>query len=348
MATPMDKALSQAQKWLKRIETETDPARRRLQMTRMALWLLDQAAWDTRQVEALAQNEDLTDFFMEYLDIGEHCLNFFDPALPHIDPEYQASAFERQIQEVSRKLRKITQQTAVMKHQYAQWSQQARQLETQAAQLRRREERLAELKALKKQLTPENLASIEKEISELQGQTAIDKEKADRLEQERKTARDELEQIQTTLRELQTRQTDQIEQLLPLCRQLAAALDEAWDAADRRLAHENTRLRRKNRDLLKICAKLEACLDELMAVSEKQRHHQDIYNAHFAANAAAADAINASLDTNDDTMNARKARIAALSQQISTQLTAFDKELGNMIQSREQTVNQIRKLNKTS
>lgn len=344
----MSNSAKQAQKWLNRINTETDPAGRQLYIVRMALWLLKQADWDAPLIEKLAQKDELTDFFMEYLDIGEQCLCFFDPSLPHIDAEYQASAFERQIRETRGKLKKITEQAASLKRQYVQWSEHEKQLKTQAAQLRQRETQLAELEALKERLTPENMAAIEKEIAVLQSQTAIDKEKAARLEQAREIARAEREQIETMLEALQTRQTDQIEQLLLLCRQLADMLDEAWDEADKRLAHENTRLRRKNRDLIKITAQLDACLDQLKAAAEKERHNQDIYKTHFAANAAAADAINASPDANDANLTAQKSRIAALSQQINGQLNAFDKELSEMIQSREETVKQIRKLNKTS
>ena len=77
--------------------------------------LLNYAATDTPHFEEMAQKDRLTDFFMEYLEIGEQCATFFESALPHIDPEFKVAEFELDIQDAKGNLQKISTLAAALK-----------------------------------------------------------------------------------------------------------------------------------------------------------------------------------------------------------------------------------------
>ena len=66
----MSKRMQQAQDLWDSIKTETDQDNKRLKMAKFALLLLNYAASDAPHFEELAQKDRLTDFFMEYLEIG--------------------------------------------------------------------------------------------------------------------------------------------------------------------------------------------------------------------------------------------------------------------------------------
>jgi uncharacterized phage infection (PIP) family protein YhgE len=151
----------------------------------------------------------------------------------------------------------------------------------------------------------------------------------------KKRRRAKLELLQTMLRELQTRLTDTFERIITHSRQLADALDESWDVADRRLEKEAVRLRRKNRAFQEVTEKLDACLKELKTATDAEKNNRQIYTAHFAADAA------------DAGLNARMSRITDISKQIDALLNSFDSELRDMVKDKEETVLKIRRLNKT-
>ena len=97
--------------------------------------------------------------------------------------------------------------------------------------------------------------------------------------------------------------------------------------------------------------KLNVCLKELKAAKDAEKNNRQIYTAHFAADAAAADAIRTSPDSEqnptDAGLNARIARVADISKQIDVLLNSFDSELSDVVKSEEETVLKIRRLNKS-
>ncbi len=132
----MSKRMQQAQDLWDNIKTETDQDNKWLKMVKFALLLLNYAATDAPHFEEMAQKDRLTDFLMEYLDIGEQCDVFLACALPHIDPELKTTEFERDIQDTKRNLQKITTQAAVLKCQYAELLGQEKRLKKESAELR--------------------------------------------------------------------------------------------------------------------------------------------------------------------------------------------------------------------
>lgn len=114
------------------LRAETDSTKQNYQLVQMAKLLLECA--DLNPVAEL-DVDDITDLLLEYQEAAELTNDFFNKALPHIDPEYKGQPFEQQLQTLQQTLATTIKEIGRISEQNKILLKQKRQLESEIKQL---------------------------------------------------------------------------------------------------------------------------------------------------------------------------------------------------------------------
>ncbi len=338
----MKEQLMQVADLWKEIQSSADTQKNRLKMAQMARLLLEMAGPDEAELTELSGSEELTDFFIEYLDLGELLQAFFQASLPHLETELKDGEFESQLQKTETEIQAVVSQYQNLKENHKKILEKQETLARESEQLESLKSRLAELKRLEAELDAENLAAIKEEIQSISQKTEAQKPKLDQLKQEREQQAGALAAMEELMAELTEKQERSQERILAVSERLSQVLDQEWLNADEQKTRTLRLLKQRNAAFEKITAELEGHLRELEAITQAQARNQSLLQRHFAANARAAEGAE-KLPLHQPSLE----RIQTLSASLESQLAEFDQILAELIQTQEAIQNNIRKRNKS-
>ncbi|KHD09831.1 hypothetical protein PN36_06815 [Candidatus Thiomargarita nelsonii] len=149
------------------LQAQTDLKKQRYQLVEMAHLLLKRARINPDDIAQL-DYDDITDLLLEYQGTAEQTDNFFQQALPFIDPEYKGQAFEQQLQTLQQTL-------SDTRAEITRFSEQNTRLSEQKNQLDKEVECLTELKP--------QVETLEQNISQLKEQVEALRQHEERLKQ---------------------------------------------------------------------------------------------------------------------------------------------------------------------
>jgi len=149
------------------LQAQTDLKKQRHQLVEMAYLLLKRARINPDDIAQL-DYDDITDLLLEYQGTAEQTDNFFQQALPFIDPEYKGQPFEQQLQ-------KLQQTLAETRADITRFREQNTRLSEQKIHLDKKVERLTELKL--------QVETLEQNVSELKEQLKTLQQSDERLKQ---------------------------------------------------------------------------------------------------------------------------------------------------------------------
>ncbi len=149
------------------LQSEQDPLQQRIKLVEMAKLLLEKALADNPDW-ARCDSDDLTDLFLEYQASGEHISQFFQAALPYLDPEYKGQPFEQQLQTLHEQIANTIAQAARIVEQNQQWFAEQKHLQQEIEQLTTTQNAADELET--------NLRELRQQFETLQPQVARIKE----------------------------------------------------------------------------------------------------------------------------------------------------------------------------
>lgn len=141
------------------LQAQTDLKKQRHQLVEMARLLLERARINPDDIAQL-DYDDVTDLLLEYQGTAEQTANFFQQALPFIDPEYKDQPFEQQLQTLQQTLSDTC-------ADITRFSEQNTHLSEQKTQLDQEIKRLTELKPQVETLEP-NVLKLKEQLKTLQ------------------------------------------------------------------------------------------------------------------------------------------------------------------------------------
>ncbi|OQY55345.1 MAG: hypothetical protein DRR08_24130 [Candidatus Parabeggiatoa sp. nov. 2] len=156
------------------IQTQTDAKEQRRQLVEMARLLLERANISPDKLAQL-DYDDITDLLLEYQGTAEQTENFFQTALPHIDPEYQGQPFEQQIQTLQQTLSDTRADIARIREQQKTLSEKRATLEQNKATLNEEVNQLTQLKP--------QIETLEQNIAQLKVQLETLRQHEEQLKQ---------------------------------------------------------------------------------------------------------------------------------------------------------------------
>ncbi|MFP4422209.1 MAG: hypothetical protein ACLFRG_16830 [Desulfococcaceae bacterium] len=335
MAT-MDTGLLQAGDLWKAVEEEPDPAQKRYRMIQLARLLLETAAPAPEAIPEMAENDTLTDHFIEYLDAAKQVHGFFEPALPRIEEGLEK--FQAEVEDADRRIAAVAERHRNLKTENAALLKKREALAAESEKLAALESELAELKALEERSRPEKMAELQTEVEALREKTEALRPEVENRQREKAELESALDAMGKLQAEIAAEKETDYAELNRLSARLAESLDDEWLTADT----ENTRalriLKQRNIAFEKITGELSARLAELDGLTTDQQINRELYEKHFAADAEIAQ------KTEDAPQNtgANMDRLRALSGTIRESLTEFDGILGAMIAAVEEIHQNIR------
>lgn len=333
----MDTGLLQAGDLWKAVEEETDTAGKRYRMVQLARLLLETAAPAPEAIAEMAENDTLTDHFIEYLDAAEQIHAFFQAALPRIEEGLEA--FQAEIEGADQKIAAVAQRHKTLKTDHAGLLEKREALAAESEKLSALESELAELKALEERSRPEKMAELQTQVEALREKTEALRPEVENRKREQAELKSTLDAMKALQTEIAAEKEKDYAELNRLSARLAQALDGEWLTADT----ENTRalriLKQRNIAFEKITAELSAHLKELDELTEGQKTNRELFEKHFAADAEIAQKTETAPQNTDADME----RIRTLSAAIRESLTEFDGILGKTIEAAEEIHGRIRR-----
>lgn len=314
------------------VKHETDENSRRLKMVEFAGLLLKCAKMEDSALEKIFQTDQLTDFFIEYLEAADHISAFFRKALAGLEPDLVAGEFETQIRETEERLAEILEKSENLHIANAELLEKKNRLMAEFQKLNDSETELNNLRSLEEQTRPENMAALEQEIELLKQRTKEKRPEKERLDNEKKILGQACQAMEEMTGSLEKEKNSCVEHLLALSGDLADSLDHNWDECDRLLSVELAKLKQKNIMYHEILSKLDNNMKNLRKVVADEQVNREMYEAHFSANAEISKAMG---------------HVSQLSEDISKSLMEFDLELKQVIEQGENAVSRIRQLNET-
>ncbi|MCP4696629.1 MAG: hypothetical protein GY862_07245 [Gammaproteobacteria bacterium] len=115
------------------ILAQTDSDRQRIQLVEMAKLLLEKAALPKADMSAY-DDDDLIDLLLEYQLAGNSLKDFFEYALPYLDPAEEGE-FERQLQELKQNIARAVSECDRITAQRKEWQEQESSLQAETARL---------------------------------------------------------------------------------------------------------------------------------------------------------------------------------------------------------------------
>ena len=337
------------------IQQEKSKNQKRLKMLEMAKLLIEYADLDDSLLNELSKSDELTDFFLEYQNIGNFSANFFKRALPHLEEELVNGDFQTQIEELEKELSNIDQKYKDCFQDYSKYKSKKAQLNADSKKLKDMENELNELKELEAALKPENMKDLADNINQLKQKTEEIKPEYERLSKEQENLENILMHMQEMINSCnqpEDMSNPTIQKLIDFSTKLSDLLDQDWDQYDEHLSQVIRKLKNKNKNYLDVLNEMDTSLEKLKQTAHCEEHNQTVYNEHFNAN-------NELIKDFDKTQNGVEKElkinveqhiksIESLSGQIKKDLKQFDNEIMMAIVGHEEVVKKIRRLNKTS
>lgn len=327
---------------------EKDADGKRLRMIELAGLLLEQSALTDEELAALSETDRLTDFFIEFLSAAEKAENFFDKALPHLEPELRGGEFEIQVRETNEKLAKIEERSKTLRESYGELLERGDLLLAESAGLEALESELEELKRLDKGLETENMDALAGEVGRLKRKVAETGPRMEKLEADREKLEAACLRMEETISVLESEEKPGAERLLALSERLSEMLEDGWDECDRRLSTALGKLKQKNRSFLEMVSKLDECEKNLMDILYAEKANLELFEKHLTANDDILRSFGNRGHVSESFPQSRLDRTKSLSAEIAEKLGEFDSELKDMLGEVREAVNRIRKLNKTA
>jgi len=345
----MSSGFRQTNELWKDIQDETSPDIKRLKMIEMAKLLLKYASLTDDQLTDLSGSETLTDFFLEYHEIGKSTANFFKHAIAHLEPELAGGEFQTELEVIEKELSDITEKYKNFKNEYAQLLTQKKQLLESSEKLHSLETEIDELKQLEANLKPEYMASLSQEIADLKQQVEKDRPEYEKLLSEKNTL-DDLHQHMKTMTQSASEShasTDHAE-LISHAKQLSDILDQEWDHIDERLSQELRKLKQRNKIYNEVLVKMDDTLAILNQTTECEKENRIIYESHFNKNEQLVKGFGSSHIQAEKPVQQCIDKLNLLSGQIKDSLEKFDQEITEAINENEAIIGKIRRLNQTT
>jgi chromosome segregation ATPase len=345
----MSSGFRQTNELWKDIQDETSPDIKRLKMIEMAKLLLKYASLTDDQLADLSGSETLTDFFLEYHEIGKSTADFFKHAIAHLEPELAGGEFQTELEAIEKELSDITEKYKNFKNEYAQLLTQKEQLLESSEKLHRLEAEIDELKQLEANLKPEYMASLSQEIADLKQQVEKDRPEYEKLLSEKNTL-DDLHQHMKTMTQSASESHASIDhaELISHARQLSDILDQEWDHIDERLSQELRKLKQRNKIYNEVLVKIDDTLAILNQTTECEKENRIIYESHFNENEQLVKGFSSSHIQAEKPVQQRIDNLNLLSGQIKESLEKFDQEITEAINENEAIIGKIRRLNQTT
>lgn len=320
------------------LRKESDPVRSPLLMVELAKLLLKYAYPDEERIQELSRNDQLTDFLIEYLDTAERLKAFFEQALPHLHPDDKGGDFEKEIQETKADLEQVQSRIRNLKTRHVRLLEQKDRLRAEVGELKELEDTLKGLQEMEQKLRAGNMEQLREEVQALREKTGARLPEFEALQMERDRQQTALQHMEEMLRQVREGEGNFPDRFTTLADQLIQTLDNAWDKNDLQLTRKSRILLQKIRQYEKITSKLDACLRQIGEVTESEKVNFDIYQRHFAANRN----ITGASETG------KVGDIREVSTQIAGLLKAFDERLREAVNTQEEAIRQIRRLNTPS
>ena len=332
------------------IQDEKTPDIKRLKMIEMAKLLLKYASLTDDDLTSLTRSETLTDFFLEYQEIGKATASFFKNTLPHLEPELIESDFQTEIEANEKELSDITKKYKNFKDDYSQLLSQKEQLMESSEKLQALETEINELKQIEENLKPEQMSSLSQEIAQLKQQIEKERPEYEKLLSEKNQMDDLLLNIKDMIQSSKESdaKTNDHSEMLSYSKQLSKLLDQEWDHIDERLSQELRKLKQRNKIYQEVLVKMDDTLSILNETTECEKENQIIYERHFNENNKLVKSFNKSHIQAEKSIQQRIDSINLLSGQIKESLIKFDQEITEAISENEEIIGNIRRLNQTS
>ncbi len=344
----MSTGFQQTEDLLNAIQRETDPIHKRLKIVELTKLLLEFAAMNDSDITNISWTDQLTDFFIEYLDTANHAVAFFQNALPHIDPELKAGEFENQIRETNERLTEIIKQSEKMQNANTDLLEQKNRIKAESEKLSTLKSELDNLRHLDEQLKSENMTVLAEQIELLKKNIQEKKPEKERLE----TEKTELNQASQNLEQMITALSDNnkavADHLLELSKKLGVLLENEWDECDMRLSSELRKLTQRNNMYQEVLTKLDSSMKDLQQFTEAEKANRELYEKHFASNATSSRAIEQGQQNFGTSLPVSMEHISSISKRIAESLHEYDQELRKIMQAYEEIISRTRRLNKTT
>ena len=346
----MSSGFRQTNELWKDIQDEPSPDIKRLKMIEMAKLLLKYAALTDDQLSDLSGSETLTDFFLEYQEIGNATADFFKLAISHLEPELAGGEFQAELEAIEKELSDITEKYKNFKNEYAQLLSQKEQLMASSEKLHSLETEINTLKQLEANLKPEYMTSLSQEITQLKQQVEKDRPEYEQLLSEKNTLDDLLQQMKTMIQSTSESNAaiDDHAELISHARQLSDILDQEWDHIDERLSQELRKLKQRNKLYNEVLVKMDDTLAILNQTTECEKENRNIYESNFNENEQQVKGFGSSHIQAEKPVQQRIDNLIILSGQIKESLEKFDQEITEAINENEAIIGKIRRLNQTS
>jgi chromosome segregation ATPase len=149
--------------WLSMVE-EQDPGTKRFKMIELAKALIQFAQVDENELQNLLQADRLIDWFIEYKDLAEGLLNFFQSALRFLNEEYGTEAFNKKMKNLNEQLSLIQNQSEEITKNISELTLKKKDLESADERLKALEHESDKLRAIYLKLQPENIDKLSQSI----------------------------------------------------------------------------------------------------------------------------------------------------------------------------------------
>ena len=327
------------------ILTGQDSIQAKQQMLELCKLLFEYASLEDGEFNKIKETDQLTDFFIEYLDHADFIRHFMVTSKDALEPELKSCEFEKQIHTSQNDLDALVQKSEAMKQNYGKLIEQKKHLETAADEVENLEQTIARLKIIEEKVKPENMAQLQKENDLLQKEIGEKEPILDQIKKENETFQERHQHITHMIDVLTHEKNDDLIKLIELSDRLSRLLDESWGQKDAQLFQKVRILEQKNKMYKDVTQKLLDCLTDLQEISEAEFVNNELFQKHFSANSSINQAIRAEND-HRSIIEAKKSKTKTLSLQISESLTTFDELLKEMVLAREEITEKVRQSTK--